>query len=115
MACKTHRFGKRSGWVSNNAYVFEHRLVMAQYLGRCLEKWEIVHHINGIKDDNRLENLKLIGCSGEHNTQIEQRLIRQEKQIKGLQAGDLSLLARVTLLEANNILVEVNAISESRE
>lgn len=49
-----------------NHYVRRSHLVMEKSLKRYLERKEVVHHINGIRDDDRIENLKLFKSNSEH-------------------------------------------------
>lgn len=48
-----------------HGYVLEHRLIMEEYIGRFLRKDEDIHHINKNRQDNRIENLRLM-THGEH-------------------------------------------------
>lgn len=61
-----HIYSPKHPFVANKRYVLEHRLVMERYIGRYLTPEEIVHHINEIKTDNRIENLMLFANDSEH-------------------------------------------------
>lgn len=77
-----------TGWVRNprSGYVYrsrsdrrrmriqlQHRFVMEQALGRELREGENVHHLNGMRDDNRLENLELWSTSQPSGQRIEDK------------------------------------------
>lgn len=47
-------------------YVFLHRIIMEDHIGRLLMPNEIVHHVNGIRTDNRLGNLRLCPSQRDH-------------------------------------------------
>jgi len=62
--------------------MLEHRYFMEQHIRRELKPTEIVHHINGIRDDNRIENLTITTRKNhEHCTLIKQL----QKRIKELE------------------------------
>lgn len=70
MTKENHPAWKGGRWYDSNGYivlyrkegksVYEHRKLMEEKLGRKLKRSEQIHHINGIKDDNRIENLALL-------------------------------------------------------
>lgn len=57
-----YSFNKTGG----GGYMLEHRRVMEEHLGRILCPNEMVHHINGVRDDNRIENLRVFDNNSSH-------------------------------------------------
>ncbi len=78
-----HRKNRTDGYIAVYApehpsstlegYVLEHRLVMEEYIGRCLSDDEVVHHINRKRNDNRIENLMLMTASEHMSYHMSER------------------------------------------
>jgi endogenous inhibitor of DNA gyrase (YacG/DUF329 family) len=88
---KGGHLNKQSGYrvISvNNVQILEHRYIMEQHIGRKLKRSEIVHHINGIRSDNRISNLTITNLH-EHETHtfvplLQKRIRFLEKKVKRL-------------------------------
>ena len=53
--------------------IFEHRFVMENHLGRKLKHGEVVHHLNGLPSDNRIENLVVCKTAGHHRAKYHNK------------------------------------------
>lgn len=72
---KGHPYANDCGYVKRSRYVME------QAIGRYLEPEEVIHHINEIRDDDRLENLMLCSSSSEHGKIGHSKIKARRKQL----------------------------------
>jgi len=78
----------------NYVHIPEHRVIIMRKIGRRLESWEHIHHINGIKNDNREENLLVIDNKqhftitmlATENKKLKERVFVLEEEVRNIKA-----------------------------
>ena len=63
-------------YIEKGKYILEHRIIMEKIIGRKLHRWELVHHINNVRDDNKPENLKIVTRSEHTDLHNKQRIMQ---------------------------------------
>ena len=103
MSGKYHRLSLGKDENGKRIFIDEHRFIMENFLGRKLNSNEVVHHINGNKSDNRIENLEWVTAS--------QNTCHANKNGKGHQMnqnGEKNSMAKLTTEQVIEIIKETN-------